>query len=234
MKQIVFALFTLGLLLSAPTITAQNNTSGTGIVSETIDVDNYIYMRLEEPEVWVASGRVEVAVGDRISYKNALEMKEFHSSTLDRTFESIMFVASVSVGGSDVEQQNQGMPAMAGHAPVPMSRPEAFSAPLAGEIPALEGGKTVESLFADSAALEGKTIQLRARVIKVSEDIMGKNWITLQDGTGTEPNNKILATSMELPKPGDTVVASGIVRNNIDIGSGYKYKVLLEEASFTQ
>lgn len=234
MKKIILALFALGFLIQAPAVTAQDNTSGTGTVAETIDVDNYIYLRLEESEVWVASGPVQVVVGDRISYKNALEMKEFHSSTLDRTFESIMFVASVSVEGNDVEPKIQGMPATAGHAPMPMSPPEAISAPAAGEIPAFEGGETVKSLFAGSAALEGKPIQLRARVTKVNEQIMGKNWVTLQDGTGTEADNKILATSMELPKPGDTVVASGVVRNNVDLGYGYKYKVLLEEVTFTQ
>jgi hypothetical protein len=34
--------------------------------------------------------------------------------------------------------------------------------------------------------------------------------------------------------PGDLVVASGTIRNDIDLGSGYTYKVLLEEATFSQ
>jgi hypothetical protein len=63
---------------------------------------------------------------------------------------------------------------------------------------------------------------------------MGKNWITLRDGTGTEPDNKIIATSSELVSPGDLVIASGTVKTDIDIGAGYKYKVLLEEATFSQ
>ena len=48
-----------------------------------------------------------------------------------------------------------------------------------------------------------------------------------------DPDNKLLATSQELVKPGDTVVATGIVRTDMDIGSGYKYKVLLEEVTFS-
>jgi hypothetical protein len=63
---------------------------------------------------------------------------------------------------------------------------------------------------------------------------MGKNWITMQDGTGTEPDNRLVATSSELVSPGDLVIASGILRKDIDIGAGYKYKILLEEATFSQ
>ena len=63
---------------------------------------------------------------------------------------------------------------------------------------------------------------------------MGKNWVTLQDGTGAEPDNKLIATSEELVSPGDLVIASGTLRYDADIGSGYKYKVLLEKAIFTK
>ena len=57
--------------------------------------------------------------------------------------------------------------------------------------------------------------------------------MTLQDGTGTAPNNKLLATSAELVSPGDVVIAKGTLRNDVDLGSGYTYKILLEETTFT-
>ena len=69
--------------------------------------------------------------------------------------------------------------------------------------------------------------------MKISQNIQGKNWITLQDGTGTKPDNKLLATSSEIVSPGDLVVVSGILKTDIDIGSGYKYKILLENAAFS-
>ena len=69
------------------------------------------------------------------------------------------------------------------------------------------------SFFAESTQLKDQSVSLRARVIKVSENILGSNWITLQDGTGTEVDSKLLATSTELVSPGDLVIASGIIRN---------------------
>jgi hypothetical protein len=61
---------------------------------------------------------------------------------------------------------------------------------------------------------------------------MGKNWITLQDGTGAAPNDKLLATSQEKATLGETVTVQGVVRTDVDLGSGYRYDVLLEEATF--
>jgi len=35
-------------------------------------------------------------------------------------------------------------------------------------------------------------------------------------------------------KIGSTVSVSGIVRTNVDIGAGYQYRVILEEATFSE
>ena len=111
---------------------------------------------------------------------------------------------------------------------------DSVQAPAPGEIPPLSDGKTIVALFAESAQLNKQAVSLRAKVMKVSQNIMGKNWITLQDGTGTEPDNKLVTTSSELVSPGDLIIARGILRKDVDIGAGYKYKVLLEEATFSQ
>ena len=81
--------------------------------------------------------------------------------------------------------------------------------------------------------MKDQVVSLNARVIKINKAIMGRNWITLQDGTGTAPDNKLLATSQEVVSPGDLVTVKGTVSTDIDLGYGYKYKVLLEEATFS-
>ena len=50
---------------------------------------------------------------------------------------------------------------------------------------------------------------------------MGRNWITLQDGTGTKPGNKIVATSQETATIGDLVIAKGKINTDVDLGRGY-------------
>ena len=47
---------------------------------------------------------------------------------------------------------------------------------------------------------------------------------------------KILArqSGQDRVQPGELVTVEGTVRNNVDLGSGYRYAVLLEEATFTK
>ena len=114
-----------------------------------------------------------------------------------------------------------------------IGKPEAVVAPVAGEVTPLKGGKTVADIYTDSSDLKDQVVSLRAKVIKVNQNIMGRHWITLQDGTGTEPDNKLLATSQDVVKPGDLVVVKGTVATEVDLGYGYNYTVLLEESTFT-
>lgn len=235
----ILKLFVLisALLFSVPTIMASETDTGPGptigTVAETMESGGYSYIRLEEQGIWIATASMPVAAGDKVQYSGGAEMRGFFSKSLDRTFESIFFIQNVSLVGKDIDGMNAV--AMEGHEGmnIPIPKPVAVKSPAPGDITPLKEGKTVADIFTDSAQLNEQKVSLNARVIKVSENIMGKNWITLQDGTGTEPNNKLLATSTELVSPGDMVIARGIVRTDIDIGSGYKYKVLLEEVTFS-
>jgi hypothetical protein len=220
-------------LIYAPVTLAAETGSTTGTVAETMTSGGYVYIKLEEQGIWIAANTFAVSVGDKIQYSGGMEMNDFHSKSLDRTFESIFFVQNASLVSKNTGAASAA--SMAGHGGKGMQIPKSasVSAPVAGEVKALKEGKTIEAIFAESAGLEGQVVSLNARVIKVNKDIMGRNWITLQDGTGVEPDHKILATSQELVEPGALVVAKGTVVVDMDLGYGYKYKVLLEEATFS-
>ena len=78
-------------------------------------------------------------------------------------------------------------------------------------------------------------MSVKAKVVKVTTGIMKMNWIHLQDGTGNaaDGTNDIVATATtELPADGDIVTVSGTLAADKDFGSGYKYAVLIEKATF--
>jgi hypothetical protein len=70
-------------------------------------------------------------------------------------------------------------------------------------------------------------------VVKFSQQIMGKNWIHLQDGTGAAGTNDLTVTTDGTANTGDTVVVTGVVTTDKDFGYGYKYDVILENATVT-
>jgi hypothetical protein len=93
--------------------------------------------------------------------------------------------------------------------------------------------RTVAEIMTKSAELKNKPVVVRGKVVKFNPNIMGKNWVHLRDGSGSaaDKTNDVLVTTMSQAKTGDVVTAKGTVRTDKDFGSGYSYKVLVEDAT---
>ena len=93
---------------------------------------------------------------------------------------------------------------------------------------------TVSELYEKSGTLDKKGITVRGKIVKVSKGIMGKNWIHLQDGTGDSgkgTHDLVVTTAMDAAAVGDAVTVKGTIYKDKDFGSGYKYAVIMEEAT---
>lgn len=91
---------------------------------------------------------------------------------------------------------------------------------------------TVGQLFDQSQGLDGKKIRVRGQIVKVSPNIMGKNWLHIQDGTGNTLKNThdLVVTTKATPEKGEIVVVEGDLHANRDFGAGYQYPVIIEDA----
>lgn len=228
-------------------------TSLDGTVVETFDSGGYTYIQLDtgSGKIWAAIGQATVAVGDSVSLMNGPVMKDFHSNTLNRTFSEIIFSSGLK------EAHAASAPAMGGDAPASFAdavKQEAatMTTPVMGEgdasggsmravtpaqevkIEKVEGGHTIEEIFASAADLAGQKVKVKGKVVKVSPNIMGRTWIHLQDGTGTAMNNThdLVITSDSAPAADSIVVAEGVLAKDKDFGAGYFYNVIVEEATF--
>jgi len=204
---------------SAPTVFS-------GEVLEVQQVESYTYLRLKtrDGETWAAINRAPVTKGAAVTIENAMVVNNFESRVMKKTFQTIVF------GNLAGTNPHAGMakPADASVAPV---APDAKVAKASGP-----NAKTVAEIITQAASLKDKTVQVRGKVVKYNAGIMGKNWIHLRDGSGSAAanTNDVLITSMNAVKVGDVVTANGIVRTDKDFGSGYVYKVIVEEASFQE
>ena len=96
-----------------------------------------------------------------------------------------------------------------------------------------DAAKTIDAVYKDKAKLEGKSVTVKGKVVKVNNGIMGRNWIHIQDGTGGKDNNDLSVTSSQTAKIGDQVTVVGKVALNKDFGAGYNYPLIVEEATVT-
>ena len=65
----------------------------TGKVAETMNSGGYTYICLENngKKIWVAMPETKVKVGQQVTCQPGMEMKNFTSKTLKRTFDSVIF-----------------------------------------------------------------------------------------------------------------------------------------------
>jgi len=65
-----------------------------GKVVSIIDASIYTYIEVAQGDkiIWLAAPAVALKKDDNIRFSDGMEMKDFHSKTLDRTFPSIIFV----------------------------------------------------------------------------------------------------------------------------------------------
>lgn len=198
-----------------------------GKVVETMDSGGYTYVRLDtgSKEIWAAGPVSPIKVGDEISVPTGMEMRGFQSNTLNRTFDSIYFVSTFGKGD---DAHAEGAPSMPpGHPDVSKST----SSVDLSSIAKAEGGLTVSEIWAKRADLAGTDVVVRGRVVKFTAGVMGRNWVHIRDGSGTEGANDLTITTDQSVKVGDLVLVSGRAAVDKDFGAGYKYGILLEEAS---
>ncbi|CAG1772170.1 hypothetical protein BAC3_02381 [uncultured bacterium] len=204
-------------------------------VLETFDASSYTYARVKEgdKEMWVAVAQMPLKPGDSLYYTNPLEMKDFKSSATNRTFDVLYMVQDVSTTH----------PAMiAGHGNTGDSpMPGGFDHPKVQgierqqiKVEKYNGGITIEELFKNPKQYEGKTVKIRGIVTKFTPDIMNANWLHLQDGTGTETGYDLTVVTNDKTEMGKLIVIEGKVFLNRDLGAGYQYPVLIEEAAIIE
>jgi hypothetical protein len=102
------------------------------------------------------------------------------------------------------------------------------------EVAKAEGdlGKTIAELFKARQTLAGKRVRVRAVVVKSTPDVMGKSFAHVRDGTGSESqqNHDLTVTTVEPLELGKTVLLEGVVATDRDLGYGYHYPIIVEEA----
>ena len=193
----------------------------TGEVVESRDIQGYTYLRIKTAsgETWAAVPTSVVKVGSQVGIANPVTMQNFESKTLNKRFDKIVF-------GQIVD---------------PLAKPAAPASAAPASASAITkvtkavgpDARTVAEVVTGKAGLKDKTVLVHGQVVKASTGILGKNWLHLRDGSGSAAagTHDVLVTTLDNAAVGDIVNARGKVRTDVDLGSGYAYAVLIEDAS---
>jgi hypothetical protein len=201
-----------------------------GKVLETKDAAGYTYLRLKTAngEVWAAVPAAQVKVGADVTIANPQVMNGFQSRSLNKTFDRIIFG---TLGGAGAPAAATDLGAMhADAAPAPAAKDTKVEKAKGPD------AQTVAGIVTGADKLKDKPVTVRGQVVKFSGDIMGKNWVHLRDGTGSasDRTNDVLVVTKDTARVGEVVLVKGTVRTDRNLGMGYSYKVLVEDAALSK
>ena len=211
-----------------------------GKVLETMNAAGYTYVQVDtgKEKFWAAAPEVAVKVGDSVAVPEGMPMPDYESKTLGRKFDMVYFVPALIVNGAPQAgapgAMPEGHPQMGGDAAAGSGAPKVVAAADINLKGIKKAEQTVADVYAKKAALNGKTVKIRGKVVKFTPEIMGKNWIHLQDGSGQPGSNDLTVTTSGVAKAGDTVIVAGKLSVDKDFGYGYKYDVIVEDAQVTK
>ncbi len=207
MKQLLLLLLvTVGLYAS----------THTAKVLEFINSGGYTYIKVQDgsEHYWIAMTEREVEKGDTISYNEQGWMQQFHSKTLNRTFDKILFASDVSSNKKAVKTT---------------ITPDVMSSKYQQK-----DTITIAELFAHRERYVGKKVRVRGVVTKVSQQIMKRNWVHLQDGSRFKGQDDLVFTTHDAtPTKNSVVIAEGTVVIDKDFGYSYFYPVIVETSTFS-
>ena len=148
-------------------------------------------------------------------------MNKFHSKELDRDFDRIFFLETLSA--TPMVRENP----MAGNS---KSGRQIVAEKQGISVDRSEGGITISELYANRKSYAGKSVKIRGEVVKFSPDIMNRNWVHVQDGTKDGNDYDLVVTTHDSIPTGETRIFEGMISLDVDFGSGYKYDVIMQDA----
>lgn len=193
------------------------------VVMEVLQANSYTYLRVKEndAEHWVTLPTIQAETGKTYYYQGGFQMTNFESKDLNRTFEAVLFIASISdepITAGALSSQDKPYTSKS-----TTEKEEITMDPV-------QDGITIAELYSNLGSYAEKLVKIKGRVTKYNARIMGKNWIHIQDGTNHSGHFDLTATTSAELKVGDIVCIEGKISLNKDFGYGYFYEVLMEDA----
>jgi hypothetical protein len=208
---------------------------------------------------WVAVPTAGLQVGAQARVRDGMKMENFGSTALKRSFPVIYFGTldggrpAHGMAPIDPSKGNHhdadphaaaGADPHAGTGLPPVADPDAMKTahPAQGAQPTLEvkpvdrakgpDARTVAELLTQRTQLSGKTVRIHATVVKSTPGIMGKTYLHLRDGSGDAAagTHDIVVTTQATPAVGDVLTIEGTVGLDRDIGAGYKFATIVDDA----
>jgi len=193
-----------------------------GKIVELQNAGIYVYIKLQKQNelIWAAIPKADLKVGDNITLKEELWMKNFKSTALEKTFDKVLFaeingqkkaihgVDNVhGIHGQNIKKEKPNPK----FADITISKDKAIST-------------SILQIQENPEKFKNKNVSLIGQVVEVSNKVFGNTWIKIQDKSeaiifrSTNEDEKVIVS--------DKIRVTGTINTNVDYGYGFKYKII--------
>ena len=192
-------------------------------VKEVLPTEKYVYLLVDEKgtEYWIATRKREVSVGERYFFTNGLLKTNFESKEYNRIFDRIYLVNNIVPIKHGEETHDHD------HAESKTAEKITVDTPISKE-----GSVKIADIVADPEKYANQTINVSGKCTKVNANIMGRNWIHLDDGSKSDYD--FVATSESSVPLGHIVTLKGVITLKKDFGAGYSYDIIMENCQIVK
>ena len=199
MRNILFAFSLLTLLSCGQKNKEYQSISNPNDVRSVVIEDlqpagDYTYVSVKDGDetYWIAVTKQELEKGETIYFKGFLEMNDFKSKELDRTFEKILFVDNISREPGELNKE-----AIEGDK-TPVKRQSRMNVSIDSiKIEPASGGISIAQLYENAEKYKDQQVVVRGQIVKINPDIMDRNWVHIMDGTRSERSDLTFTTDQD-------------------------------------
>lgn len=186
--------------------------TGPTVVEQVIDrgATQLLSVRQGPWKTWVEVPNVGAAVGDYVLLGKGSARRDVEISEIGQRVSEVVDIANVQVVDGETAR-----------------RTISASAP--------KDAVTVQTVYAELDQRVGKEIVIYGTVVKATS-AAGSIWVHVQDGTGDSAigTHDLMVQTRQSVARGQQVVFRGVLRKNVDLGFGYRYAALVEEAALVE
>ncbi len=223
-----------------------------GKIVKTMDTSKYTYIQVKDKDAlyWVAGPKTKVKLDQEVYLSKKMKLDNFKSNTLNRTFKEIYFVDSFNIENSSNKEKDEECPYLAkqkknnmkvkkvdvnSYSKCPYSdkltnKKADFDISNIKKLKKRSDEYKVSDLYKNKKDIKNKEIEIRGIVVKFFPEILDTNWIHIQDGTDYNGKNDITVTSKKVVSVGDEITVKGVVTIDKNLGSGYFFPIIIENA----
>ncbi len=191
-------------------------------VVDSLSASRYVYLKVKEGarNYWISTWKMPFKKGDVFFYKGGILKLNFYSKEHNMYFDTLYLISKISK--VPVFTKTNALDKLESKTNISTKEPE-ISKEVKKNIVKLK------DLFANPEKYKGKIIKISGKCTKVNMNIMGKNWIHIQEKGIGDKVFDLVVMSKDAAQVGENCYFEGKIDTKLDLGAGYFFDVIMQE-----